>query len=154
MEYQIEVRKEQTRPTLSVRTRTPIAKMRETVGMAYGMIAQHMASLGEQPAGPPFVIYYNMDMNDLDVEIGFPTSKSLKGTDTIKPGTLPAGESATCIYTGPYTGLRDAYDALSRWINAHHLVPTGISIEMYLNDPQTTPPDKLQTQIAYPLKAA
>lgn len=154
MALQIEVRKEQTRPTLTVRTRTRSAGLREMLGMTYGKIAHHMQSLGEQPAGPPFIIYYNMDMDDLDVEIGFPVSKSLVGAGDVKPGTLPAGDAATCTYTGPYTGLREAYDALSHWIDEHQRVATGVAIEMYLNDPQTTTPDKLQTQISYPLKAA
>jgi effector-binding domain-containing protein len=30
--------------------------------------------------------------------------------------------------------------------------PTGVAYEVYLNDPDETPPEELQTQIAFPLK--
>ena len=40
-------------------------------------IAQYLAEQSEQPAGAPFVAYYNMDMQNLDVEIGFPVTACL-----------------------------------------------------------------------------
>ena len=111
-----------------------------------------MGELQEQFAGPPFTAYYNMDMQDLDVEIGFPVPKKLPDKGTIKAGEIPAGKVATCLYTGPYNEMEPAYNALHQWTQDNGYKLTGIAYEIYLNDPEQTPPEQLQTQIAFPLK--
>jgi len=48
--------------------------------------------LGEKPLEAAFAAYYNMDMENLDVEMGFPVAKPLAGRGEIKAGawTTPA----------------------------------------------------------------
>lgn len=152
MSHQCEVVEQPTQPTLSIRTRTPIQNMQQELGQAYGAIAQYLGELGEQPAGPPFAAYYNMDMQDLDVEIGFPVSKALPGKDDIQAGEIPGGKVATCLHTGPYQEITQAYSALSQWIeeNGHEI--RGVAYDWYLSDPSQTPPQELKTRIAFPLK--
>ena len=154
MAYQCEVKEQTSQPTLAVRTRTSVAKLPEVMGQTYGTIAQYLGSLGEQPAGPPFAAYHNMDMEDLDVEIGFPVSRDIAGRGDIQAGRLPEGRVATCIHIGPYGEIADAYNALSEWVEAEGYEPTGVAYEMYLNDPNETPPEALMTQIVYPLETA
>lgn len=77
MDFQCEIREQVAQPTLSIRTRTPIGDLPRLLGESYDKIAGYLAELGEEPAGAPFAAYYNMDMQDLDVEIGFPVGKSL-----------------------------------------------------------------------------
>ena len=122
------------------------------MGQAYGAIAQYLGGLGERPAGPPFTAYYNMDMQDLDVEIGFPVSRKVAGEGDILACELPAGKIATCIHVGPYSELTPAYTALSEWTEAQGYEATGVAYEFYLNDPTQTPPEELMTQIVFPLK--
>lgn len=69
-------------------------------------------SLEEYPAGMPFVTFYNMDIQALDIEIGFPTARSLPGKGEVQPAAIPAGPVATCEYTGPYEELAAPYEAL------------------------------------------
>ena len=152
MAYQCEVKEQASRPTLSVRTRTSVGKLPEIMGQTYGMIAQYLGSLGEQPAGPPFAAYHNMDMEDLDVEIGFPVSREIAGRGDIQAGQLPGGRVATCLHVGPYGDIAAAYNALSEWVEAEGHEPAGVAYEMYLNDPNETPPEALMTQIVYPLE--
>jgi effector-binding domain-containing protein len=121
------------------------------MGEAYGKIGQYLGVLNEVPIGPPFAAYYNDDMQDLDVAIGFPVARVLEGRDEIQAGELPGGRIATCVHTGPYSEIEPAYDALSAWVADQGLEPTGVAYEFYLNDPQTTPPEDLQTRIVYPL---
>ena len=126
----------------------------QELGKAYGAIGQYLGELGEQPVGPPFAAYYNLDMQDLDVEIGFPVSRRLPGKDDIEASQIPGGKVATCIYTGPYSEMEPAYDALSQWIEDNGYQATGVAYEMYLDDPAQTPPQESKTQILFPLKAA
>ena len=104
-----------------------------------------------EPAGPPFTAYFNMDMDDLDVEIGFPVPVSLPGKGDIQASEVPEGKAATCLYTGPYSDIGQGYEALTAWINEHGYQPTGVAYEFYLNDPNITPPPELMTQIVFPL---
>jgi effector-binding domain-containing protein len=108
--------------------------------------------MGENPAGAPFVVYYNMDMQNLDVEIGFPVSRSLSEQGNIQAGQIFGGKFATCLFIGPYSEVGSAYDALTKFVADKGFDPTGVAYEFYLNDPQTVKPAELQTQIYFPLK--
>jgi effector-binding domain-containing protein len=152
MKYHCEVKEQQTQPTLAVRTRTSVQELPKTLGEAFDALAQYLGELGEPPAGPPFVAYYNEDMQDLDVEIGFPVARELPGRGDIQAGEIPGGRVAACLYRGPYSGIAAAYEALSRWMEEKGYQPTGVAYEVYLNDPDETPPEELQTQIAFPLQ--
>jgi len=95
-----------------------------------------------------------MDMQDLDVEIGFPVSKSLPSKHDIKASEIPGGQVATCLHTGPYSKIEPAYNALSQWMKENGYEATGVAYEMYLDDPAETPPQELKTQILFPLQTA
>ena len=154
MSYECEVKEQAAQPSLSIRTRTSVQDIPQVLGKAYGAIAQYLGELGEQPAGPPFAAYYNMDMQNLDIEIGFPVSRQFSGKDDIRASKISSGKVAICLYTGPYSEIEPAYSALSRWIEDNGYEATGVVYEMYLNDPAQTPPQELRTQIAFLLKTA
>jgi len=152
MSYQCELKEWSAQPTLTIRTRTAVQDLPQVLGEAYQAIEEYLGELKEQPAGPPFTAYYNMDMQNLDVEIGFPVPRELSGRGAIQAGHLPEGKIATSLYTGPYSDMEPAYAALSEWIEEHGYEPTGVAYEFYLTDPDEAPPEEWQTQIAFPLK--
>jgi effector-binding domain-containing protein len=152
MEYRCELLDRPAQPALVVRTRTPVQGLPQAIGQAFGAIMQCAGQLGIQPCGAPFVAYHNMDMADLDIEIGFPFAQSLAGKGNVLVGEIPGGRAAACLHVGPYDQVGAAYDALSQWMQANGHVPTGVAYEFYLNDPQVTPPAELQTQVVFPLK--
>jgi effector-binding domain-containing protein len=152
MSYQCELLDLSAQPTLAIRTRTAVQNLPQVLGPAYGAIMQYAGSLGAQPIGAPFVAYRNMDMADLDIEIGFSFEQELAGHGNIQAGEIPGGKAAACMHVGPYDQVGGAYEALQKWIGANSYLPTGVAYEFYLNDPQTTPPSELQTQVLFPLK--
>ena len=154
MSYQFEVKEQPAQKTLSIRTRAAVQDLPQVFGDGYGAIAQYLGELGEQPIGPPFAAYYNMDMDNLDVELGFPVARPLPGQAKIKAGEIPGGQVATCLYTGPYSDIEPAYNDLMKWMEDNGYASTGVCYELYLNDPAETPPAELQTQIIFPLKSA
>lgn len=154
MTYVCELKEEAARPVLTVHTHSAVQNLGQTSGAIYSQLWQYLGEVREQPAGAPYICYHNMDMQNLDIEVGIPVSRSLPERGEIKPGKFPGGKFATCMYTGPYTGIGSAYDALTQWVNEKGYEPTGDTYERYLNDPGQTPPDKLLTQILYPLKGA
>lgn len=151
MDFHCQLSERKDQPVLVTRVRTPVQKLPELLGKHFGAIFAYLEQLGQMPAGPPFAAYYNMDMQDMDVEIGFPVSAGLPPVDEIQTGVIPAGKSATCLYTGPYDEIASAYTALAGWIDEQGLTPTGVAYEFYLNDPDETSPEALQTQILMPL---
>ncbi|MDM8522515.1 GyrI-like domain-containing protein [Desulfococcaceae bacterium HSG8] len=152
MTYQCEVTEQPAQSTLSVRTKTSVENLPQVLGKIYCDIAQYLEEAGEHPAGPPFTAYYNMDMQNLDIEAGFPVPGKLAGKGDIQPGEIPEGKIATCVHTGPYNEMETAYKAISQWMIEKGYEPLGVAYEMYLNDPEQTPPQELKTQIVFPLK--
>jgi len=153
MAYDCEVKELPVQPALSMRLRTPVERLPQELGQAFGVVFSYMQELGEYPAGPPFVAYYNADMQDLDVEAGFPTTKPLPGKGAVESSQAPAGKVASCLHTGPYSDLEPAYTALMSWMAENGYEGTGVGYEVYLNDPDVTPPEALLTQVMFALKS-
>ena len=152
MDYKCELIERAGVATAFVRTRSSVQDLPNLIPGIYAQIAQYIGGLGEQPAGPPYVAYYNMDMQDLDIEIGFPVSDSVSGKDDIQTGEIAGGTFAACLHIGPYSEIAPAYEALSGWVKGEGHKTTGVAYEIYLNDPAGISPEKLQTQILYPLE--
>ena len=152
MTHHSELLELQPQPTLNIRTRTPVSRLPNALGEAYKSIYEHLASIGELPFGAPYVAYYNMDMEDLDIEIGCPVARPLPARDTIKQGEIPGGRYGATTFTGPYHELSGAYEALTQWVQANKFDTTGTVYEIYLNDPGQVQPHELQTQLLFQLK--
>lgn len=151
MDYQCEIKDQPAQPTLSVRTHAAVQDLPVVIGKVYGSIAQYLGELGEEPAGMPFVAYFNMDMQNLDLEIGFPVKKKLGGKGEIQASEVPAGKYATTLYVGPYDKCQGAYDALNAYIKEKGFEATGAAYEYYHDGPEV-PPEKTRTTIVLPLK--
>jgi effector-binding domain-containing protein len=152
MEFSCTLEQKDAQPVLSIRTITNESALPELFGRSLGAVAQYLGELGEAPAGPPFAAYFNMDMQNLDTELGFPVSKALPGRGEIQSSEIPGGWQASLVYTGPYQGLGSAYQALTDFVQANGREATGMAIEFYFNSPMDTPPEALQTLIVFPLK--
>jgi effector-binding domain-containing protein len=139
-------------PVLCVRTHTSMQGLPTAIQQAYQQIFTHLQALNEQPAGPVYVAYFNLDLHDMEVEMGAPVSKDLPGSGEVQPGHLPDTRAATCTYTGPYNEIELAYNELTGWASVSGYEPTGVAYEFYLNDPAVTSPLELQTRIVFPLK--
>ncbi len=149
MSYDCQTYVQEALPVLGIRTRTPVERLPETLGKCYAAVGQHMAGLGVEPAGIPYVAYFNMNMQDLDLEVGFKIPAPLPGDGEIQASALSDKPVAACTYIGPYPEMGKAYEELTRWVEEKGLQASGIVYEFYLNDPANTPPEALQTQIVF-----
>jgi effector-binding domain-containing protein len=134
-----------------MRTRAAVQDLPQLFGQTYGALLQYMNEMGVEPVGEPFAAYYNMDMQNLDIEIGFPVTRPLPDRDNIKSGALPAGKFASTMHVGPYDTLGPAYEALTQYVKDSRCEPTGVAYEFYFSGPET-PPEEIRTQIVFPLK--
>ena len=149
-DYEIEIIETEAQPVLSIRVITSLNELPEELGYSYDAIIKHMNLMGEQPSDMPFVAYYNLDMDNLDVEIGFPTSRELAGIHDIEVSEIPAGLKAVCMYQGPYSEMEPVYDAMHDWLEENDYEPTGVVYEFYYNTPEEVPESELLTKIMFP----
>jgi effector-binding domain-containing protein len=149
-QFQIIDAKEQ--PVLAIRMRTTFANLPQEIGKAYMAIDAYIQELGETPKDAPYTAYFNMDMEDLDVEMGFPVSQPYPENGDIKPGVIPAGKQAVAMFKGPYAKMEPTYTALTAWVAQQGQEPSGIVYEYYYNSPLEVPEDELLTKIVFILK--
>lgn len=146
----VEILYKNARPTLSVRTRTRVENLPGLIGESYGKMAAYLKELGEYLEDVPYVAYHNMDMQDLDVEIGFPVVKALPGRDDIQAGIIPEGKVVFCMYRGAYNEIEPTYQEMSEWIEENGYQPTGAAYEHYYNGPGF-PESEMLTMIVMPV---
>ena len=154
---EIELTEQQAQPILSIRAKTSIENLPKLIGESYHIIMDYLNELGEQPADVPFTAYYildiqGFDMQDMDIEMGFPTSKPLPGKDDIKAGEIPQGKIVSCMYKGHYSKMEPVYNEVFNWINENGHQSTGVYYEYYYNAPDEVPESELLTRIVIPVK--
>lgn len=153
MLYAVEMREQHYQPVMSVRTVSSLGKLPTLIGECYERIMQFLKEMDVNPCGPPFVCYYNLDMEHLDVEIGFPVDDVLPGEGDLCPSQLMEGKMVSYLYRGPYEKMNTAYDHMNEFIREHGLKPKGMSYEIYYNSPMDVQSsEELLTRIELPVE--
>jgi effector-binding domain-containing protein len=152
MDYKIELKNTASQPVLSIRSRTTVGELPQYLGYAFQAVIEYLNEIGEQPIDAPFAAYYNIDMENLDVEAGFPVSNKLSGRGEIKLSEIPPGKQASCLYKGSYTEMKEAYEAMHDWVEKNAYLPTGVVYEFYYNSPTEVPEQELLTKIVFLIK--
>lgn len=149
MDYTIEVIEREAMPALTIRKTVSADHLRHEIGSAYAAIASYLKELGVNDSGRPFVAYFNMDMQHLEVEMGFVLSVDIPGYGDIIGEKIPAGNWVSFIHKGSYKEMGHGYAAATRWMKEHAIQPTGIVYEHYLNDPTVVPESELLTRVEF-----
>ena len=152
MGLNIELKEQEAQPVMYIRARTPFDELPLLIGESYRKIAQYLEETGVEPADAPYTAYYNLDMLDLDVEMGFPVAKPLPGKDDVKAGEVPRGKYVSCMYKGPYGMMESTYYEIFEWMEKNNLEPAGVYYEYYHNAPNEVPDSELLTRISIPVK--
>ena len=148
----MEIIKREVLDTLSIRITTAAKDLPARLGEIYGEVTSHFGKDGIVCTGAPFAMYHNMDMDNLDVEAGFPVSGAAKDYGRVRRSSLPGGELATELHVGSYDTLEKTYEKLMQSMKAEGLETEEYMYEEYLNDPSEVPTDKLETRIYFILK--
>jgi len=149
----IELTQQAEQFTLHVRLKTSVGGLNEAFDKNFALIESYLSEIGEQPAAAPYAAYYNHDMQNLDVEMGFPVAKALPGRDEIKAGVIPAFEQAVCgIHKGSYNSLDETYGQIYQYIADNNFEISGAHYDFYISNPDNTSENELITRIAIPVK--
>lgn len=149
MSYLFQIVETEKQPVMSVLTTTSVGNLPKLVGEVYGSIVNYLVQKGEEALGPAFIAYYNMDMENLKVEIGFPVAKEIQGDGNIKLRYIPGGKKATGFHKGSYSEIGPLYDSLAKWISQKGYVATGVVYEYYYNSPGEIPESELLTKVEF-----
>jgi flavin reductase (DIM6/NTAB) family NADH-FMN oxidoreductase RutF/effector-binding domain-containing protein len=149
--FQCDIVERPALPALTIRSRVSPLAVAQTIGQCAMAVFQYASQKGCAPAGALFVAYHGFDGQGLDVEIGFPFQPGIEGKEDIRVSEIPGGKIAVYRHVGGYEQLPQVRAALQQWLQANGYAASDVSYDFYLNDPQVTPPDKLETEILFPL---
>ncbi len=88
-----------------------------------------------------------MDLEHLDVEVGFPVDKLLAASGDMVPVIIPSGLKAVCLYKGPYSDMEPFYNEVFKWLEERGYQLNGAAYEYYLNSPDEVDISELLTRI-------
>lgn len=138
--------------TLIIRKTTSIQKMPSVLGTCYGEIIQYVKEIGAKEPIESFVVYHNMDMSNLEIDVGFTVPEKLPGKGHIEMSLIRAGKYATALHEGPYDTLADTYNELTEFVKKKGFEAEDWVYEVYLNNPMDSPEEPPRTMIYFPLK--
>lgn len=159
MRWSMEIKELQPQPVLRIQSRVAPQRLDEFLMEAFTRLFPFLASLGEHPAGPPFIVYYDsVAQGGIDVEVCIPTLTVLPvppDDDDIVPAELPGGDFATTVHVGPSDNIGEAYRALVLWLTDNGYRLTGPCREVHIAsfDTGDEPPEDV-TEILFPVSRA
>lgn len=152
MEYKVEETQLGDMSALGIRVKTDLARIGEDVGRCFGAIYEFAGPAGLVPAGPPFVLYFEMEVQeDFEMEVCAPVMGQGNGEGEIEYRVVPGGKFITTKHIGPYDEVGGAFEALLSYSREKGLKLTMPAREVYLTDPnQVKSPAENVTEVLIP----
>lgn len=154
--YPIAIREFQTVRAAGVLHKGPYRKIGSAFKTLGGTLMAHSLM---QEVDELFVIYHNAPGSGPEDDFRSHVAVSILNSfpeklDGLDYFDVEGGRYAVLEHTGPYQNLKTAYDWLyGHWLPSSGLEPKdGPPLEVYVNDPRTTPSTDLRTDIRLPLK--
>ncbi len=156
MTIDVTVKKTEPITVAFVAKKGPFSLISETFGMLYRWIGEK----GYIPTGAPVGVYFNAPGQVPDEELlwelrspiavdAAPSGPDEQGLGVKK---VEGAQVASTMHKGPYDGVGATYGALAGWIAENGYQIVGPSEELYLSDPDKTPPEELLTEVRFPVR--
>lgn len=151
---------DQTQPHLVTRDKQHAVVVREVVAMnamqecfgrAFGQTMGAAQAQGRQIVGMPFGMYFGVPTDSVDVAAGFPIDAPVTADSTTQPIELPGGKAVEMLHIGTYDSVGESYNKIMQFMGEHHLTPSTVMWESYLNEPDPAHPEAAQTLITWPV---
>ena len=149
MRYEVAVQTIPSRQVAAVRDRRKWAELgakllplldRVYVAVRAGKVIQ---------SGQNIFIFRDGSKDGVTVEIGVEVSSPFEPIDGVLSVVTPAGEVASTVHKGPYSGLGAAHEAVIRWCEQHRRARANVWWEVYGDWHED--PAQLQTEVFYSL---
>jgi hypothetical protein len=157
-EPEVEVQTRAPEWALAIRTRASVVEIPRFMGEALPEAWQAAERLGLRPV-MPFARYFDFEATGsefepptVEFEAGVLVDGPVEhGEGRVRPVQLPGGEVAVATHVGPYETLAQTYSLMQHWITEHERTSGGPMWEVYLDEPDTTPTDRIRTEVVIPL---
>lgn len=122
-------------------------------GPLWSVLGRHLAECKTKIGLPCFVLYHDSQVEDgVDVEVAEPLLASATPSDHVKVYTLPGAQMASTVHHGSFMTIRNAYTALTDWIDHGGYRLAGPHRELYLKGEWATDhPEEYVTEIQFPI---
>lgn len=111
---------------------------------------EYLSSIDSLFGGEPIVCFHNMDLEHLDVEIGFPVANHINGSKEIKANLMPSQRIVSAIDLGPYEQQDPTLEDIFTWIQQNGYEMQGTIYYQYLND-TNRPASEFLTKMILPI---
>lgn len=136
--------------TAVVTVTTPLHRIGETMGEAFGTVFAALAKAGVKPAGPPMCKYLASSEDSVTYEAGVPVAEPFASEGKVTASQIGGRTAAVGLHVGPYDTLVETYSKLQSWLERQGRKPSTVMWESYLDDPDETEPSQLRTEIFWP----
>jgi effector-binding domain-containing protein len=99
--------------------------------------------------GQNVFVFRDRSQDEVTVEIGVEVAGPFAPVDGVVPVATPAGEVASTVHTGPYSGLGAAHAAVIQWCAQHGRERADVWWEIYGDWHED--PARLETEVVYAL---
>ena len=119
---------------LSIRKIIRFEEFPQIAEQCYAKIGQFALQNDLLFSGCPFVCYHNVDLENLDTEIGFPVARPIQGNGEIVGRSIPAEKVVTGLFQGAFEETDPLMMDILQWINEHGYEAQGRIINYFLNE--------------------
>lgn len=149
MRYDVAIQVVPSRPLAAVRERRAWgdlgARLLPLLDRVYGAVrAGKVVQTGHN-----VFLFRDGARDGVTVEIGVEVASAFEPTDGVLSVATPAGEVASTVHRGPYSGLGGAHDAVVRWCKDHGRRHADVWWEIYGDWHED--PALLETEVLYAL---
>jgi effector-binding domain-containing protein len=129
------------------------ASISKAYAEGYAQIGKFMTRNKLHQSGTPLGIDGEMTSTAFSFQAGIPIDRADVTSDgNVRLAQSYAGKALKTTHVGPYNTLAKTYAAFPAYVAAHGYTANGAPFSWYLDDPATTPPEKLRTEIYWPIQ--
>ena len=142
--YEVTLKEVTAQPTLVVPAVTTWPEFPTLWGQLLDDVWTHLRANNINSGCPNVMLYLD---NQPHVEVGVLNRRNCPPGGHVVASTLPAGQVATAVHTGAYSGIGNAHQAVLDWSADNGIPLSGVRWEVY--GPHQEDPAELRTEVTW-----